>query len=219
MTTRRKSRHFVEGTSPTREAGTSDQNIETSSAATTEMNVDQNSPIIRCLSYTPADSCVSKLDVDVYHRICKQFSLSEDEVKFPERDDLSDRPPVGYVTVCKGMLQSGAIPPFNPYLEMILKNLAIAPYQLAPNGYFIVTCLYVLFIRVLKREPTFKDICSLYSFKIRKKERPSFIFMESRKSKVITGLFESIKGFPDQFFYVRCPDNFFGRWAEGGKCS
>lgn len=152
-----------------------------------------------------------------YKNLCLQFRIRETDAQLPGQNEFGDSPPPGYVAVNRYMLMMGAVPPFNPFLEDILRHLAIAPMQLHPNGYAILIGLYVLFMRVKQRAPSFKEICSLYAFK--RREKPSIIFVEAKRSKVITDLVESVKGYIDHYCFIRCPDTFLGRWMEGGERS
>ena len=115
------------------------------------------------------------------------------------------------------MCLSGAIPPFNNFLQNLLLRLAISPFQLHPNGYAILMGLCVLFRRTFDRLPSFDEICFLCSF-TRTKDHPSITVVRSaRNHKLIVGLPDTAHGFLTQFFFVRCPPGFYAVWREGSK--
>ena len=115
------------------------------------------------------------------------------------------------------MCLNGAIPPFNNFLEHLLRRLAISPSQLHPNGYVILMGLCVLFGRTFNRLPGFDEICYLCSF-TRTKDHPSITVVRSaRNRKLIVGLPDTAHGFLTQFFFVRCPPVFYAVWREGSE--
>ena len=106
---------------------------------------------------------------------------------------------------------------FNDFLQQFLLRLTISPFQLHPNGYAILMGLCVLFMRTLDRLPSFEEICYLCSF-TKTKYHPSIVVIRSvRNRKLITDLSESVHGFLNQFFFVRCPRGFYAIWRVGSK--
>ena len=148
-----------------------------------------------------------------------QFGFAESDVLLPGPSDTADNPPYGFVAVNRQMCLSGAIPPFNDFLQQFLLRLSISPFQLHPNGYAILMGLCVLFRRVLDRLPSFGEICYFCSF-TKTKDHPSIVVVRSaRNRKLITDLSESAHGFLNQFFFVRCPPGFYAIWRVGSKIS
>lgn len=196
-----------------------DQVTEGANATGFDLVADRTYPQPRFFDRVVTGCRKSTLPFEQYQKMYTRFGFSENEVRFPRKGEMADCPPSGYVAVNYQMLCSGAIPPFNPYLESVLKHLAIAPYQLHPSGYQVLLSLYILFMKVRQQAPTFADVCSLYSFKRREVDGPLFFFLDNVHDRIITGLTEGAKGFPHQYFFVRCPSKFFGRWAEGGNYS
>ena len=97
---------------------------------------------------------------DCYH----QFGIRAGDAQLPIEQQFGDLPPPGFISVNKHMCSHGAIPPFNPFLEKLLRQLSIAPSQLHPNGYAILMGLCVLFMGAIRRLPTFEEINFLCTF-------------------------------------------------------
>ena len=115
------------------------------------------------------------------------------------------------------MCSSGVIPPFNEFLQQILLRLTISPFQLHPNGYAILMGLCVLFRRTLDRLPSFEEICYLCTF-AKNKDHPSIVLVRgARNRKLILDLPESAHGFLNQYFYIRCPTEFYADWRVGSE--
>ena len=166
---------------------------------------------------TPAERTPTSLTERSFNQLCSQFGIPETDALLPNKDQFADRPPSGFVAVNKLMCQIGAIPPFNPFLSDVLRRLAVAPFQLHPNGYAILLGLCVLFERTFQRLPSFEEVCFFYNF-VRGKDHPSILYVRSaRNRRLILDIPDSAHGFLNQFFYVRCPDTFYGIWMVGGE--
>lgn len=63
-------------------------------------------------------------------QLCYQFGIREGDAQLPKEGQFADMPPPGFVTVNRHMCSHGAIPPFNTFLGMLLRQLSIAPSQL-----------------------------------------------------------------------------------------
>ena len=165
----------------------------------------------------PPERISTTLTYKVFRQLCALFGIAEADAILPERSDTADIPPSGFVAVNRQMCTSGAIPPFNDFLQRLLLRLAISPFQLHPNGYAILMGLCVLFGRTLDRLPSFDEVCYLCTF-AKNKDHPSIILVRSaRNRKLIIGLPESAHGFLSQFFFVRCPLGFYATWRVGSK--
>ena len=165
----------------------------------------------------PPERASTTLSYKVFRQLCTQFGIVEADAILPEKSSTADVAPPGFVSVNRQMCLNGAIPPFNDFLQNLLRRLAISPFQLHPNGYAILMGLCVLFRRTLDRFPSFDEICYLCSF-ARNKDHPSITVVRSaRNRKLITGLSDSVHGFLSLFFFVRCPLGFYAVWREGSK--
>ena len=165
----------------------------------------------------PPERISTTLTYKVFRQLCTLFGIAEADAILPERSDTADIPSSGFVAVNRQMCTSGAIPPFNDFLQRFLLRLAISPFQLHPNGYAILMGLCVLFGRTLDRLPSFDEVCYLCTF-AKNKDHPSIILVRrARNRKLIIGLPESAHGFLSQFFFVRCPSGFYATWRVGSK--
>ena len=165
----------------------------------------------------PPERTPTLLKQRALNQLCVQFGIAEAEVLLPGPNDSADRPPYGFVAINRQMCSSGAIPPFNEFLRQILLRLTISPFQLHPNGYAILMGLCVLFRRTLDRLPSFEEICYLCTF-AKNKDHPSIVLVRgARNRKLILDLPESAHGFLNQYFYIRCPAEFYADWRVGSE--
>ena len=165
----------------------------------------------------PPERTPTTLNQRVFNQLLIQFGIAEADALLPGPNDTADRPPSGFIAVNRQMCLSGAIPPFNDFLQQFLLRLSISPFQLHPNGHAILMGLCVLFSRVLGRLPSFEEICYFCSF-TKIKDHPSIVVIRSaRNRKLITDLPESVHGFLNQYFFVRCPPGFYAIWRVGSK--
>ena len=166
----------------------------------------------------PPERIKSTVSVRFLKQMCAQFGIAEEDTLLPNATQYADTPSEGYVAVNRQMCLHGAIPPFCPYLEVILRRLAIAPFQLHPNGYAILLGLGVLFMQKCQRLPTFDEICSLCLLNFSNKKNSSIVYAKAvRNRALITKLPESASGFLNQYFYVKCSDSFYRTWGKGGR--
>ena len=165
----------------------------------------------------PPERTPTLLKQRVLNQLCVQFGIAEAEVLLPGPNDFADRPPSGFVAINRQMCLSGVIPPFNEFLQQILLRLTISPFQLHPNGYAILMGLCVLFRRTLDRLSNFEEICYLCTF-AKNKDHPSIVLVRgARNRKLILDLPESAHGFLNQYFYIRCPAEFYADWRVGSE--
>ena len=165
----------------------------------------------------PPERASTTLLYKTFRQLCTQFGIAEADAILPEKNNNADVAPPGFVTVNRQMCLSGAIPPFNNFLQHLLRQLAIAPFQLHPNSYAVLMGLCVLFGRTLDRLPSVDEIYYLCS-SIRTKDHPSIVVVRSaRNRKLVVGLPDTAHGFLTQYFYVRYHPGFYAVWREGSK--
>ena len=85
----------------------------------------------------PPERTPTTLSYRVFNQLRAQFGIVEADAILPGPNDFADSPPFGFVAVNRQMCLCGAIPPFNNFLQQLLRRLAISPFQLHPNGYAI----------------------------------------------------------------------------------
>ena len=95
----------------------------------------------------PPERAPTTLSYKAFRQLCGQFGITEADAILPEKSDTADVAPIGFVAVNRQMCLSGAVPPFNNFLQNLLRRLAISLFQLHPNGYAILMGLCVLFRR------------------------------------------------------------------------
>ncbi|KAL9432539.1 hypothetical protein AB3S75_027552 [Citrus x aurantiifolia] len=103
------------------------------------------------------------------------------------KKDTPSRPPRGYVTLFLESFKYGLRCPLQPYFARILNGLNLAPGQLNPNGWRVLSGLFILWDRCV--EPTVDEVKHLYQLKSSPKDAGWYYFQYSTKSrKPITDL-------------------------------
>ena len=169
------------------------------------------------LIQSPPERTPTTISQRYFVQLCFQFGIRAGDALLPNETQTADMPPPGFISVNRHMCSHGAIPPFNPFLEQLLRQLSIAPSQLHPNGYAILLGLCVLFMGAIRRLPTFEEINFLCIF-AKGKTYPSIISVKSaRNRRLILDLPDNAHGYLNQYFYVNCPVGFYPIWREGGE--
>ncbi|KAL9448162.1 hypothetical protein AB3S75_015602 [Citrus x aurantiifolia] len=110
-------------------------------------------------------------------------------LKIPGKKDTPSRPPRGYVTMFLESFKYGLRCPLQPYFARILNGLNLAPGQLNPNGWRVLSGLFILWDRCCQSEPTVDEVKHLYQLKSSPKDAGWYYFQSSTKSrKPITDL-------------------------------
>ena len=84
--------------------------------------------------------------------------------------DIPSRPPKGYVTLHMENFKLGARLPLQPYFARILGGMHLAPGQLHPNRWRVLSALFVLWERCQLGEPFLVEIKNLYQLRSSPKE-------------------------------------------------
>ncbi|XP_052296315.1 uncharacterized protein LOC102610248 isoform X1 [Citrus sinensis] len=110
-------------------------------------------------------------------------------LKVPGKKDTPSRPPRGYVTLFLESFRHGLRCPLQPYFARILNGLNLAPGQLNPNGWRVLSGLFILWDRCCQSEPTVDEVKHLYQLKSSPKDAGWYYFQSSTKTrKPITDL-------------------------------
>ena len=112
----------------------------------------------------------------------------------PGKCDVPSRPPKGYVTLHLESFKLGARLPLQPYFARILGGMHLAPGQLHPKGWRVLSALFVLWERCGLGEPSLVEVKHLYQLRSSPKEAGWYYFMSSStKRKPITGFPPRVK--------------------------
>ena len=110
-------------------------------------------------------------------------------LRIPGKKDTPSRPPRGYVTLYLESFKYGLRCPLQPYFARILNGLNLAPGQLNPNGWRVLSGLFILWDRCCQSEPTVDEVKHLYQLKSSPKDAGWYYFQSGTKSrKPITDL-------------------------------
>ncbi|XP_052299621.1 uncharacterized protein LOC127903051 [Citrus sinensis] len=106
----------------------------------------------------------------------------------PGKGDVLSRPPKWYVTMHLESFRLGARLPLQPYFAKILGGMHLAPSQLHPNGWRVLSAMFVLWERCGSEEPSLVEVKDLYQLRSSPKEAGWYYFMSSSaKRKPIIG--------------------------------
>ncbi|XP_052291844.1 uncharacterized protein LOC107177265 [Citrus sinensis] len=121
----------------------------------------------------------------------------------PGKGDVPSRPPRGYVTMHLESFKLGARLPLQRYFAKILGGMHLAPGQLHPNGWRVLSAMFVLWERCGSEEPSLVEVKHLYQLRSSPREAGWYYFMSSSaKRKPITGFPSSCKNWKNKFFFA-----------------
>ena len=108
--------------------------------------------------------------------------------------DVPNRPPKGYVTMHLESFKLGDQLPLQRYFAKILGGIHLALGQLHPNGWRVLSAMFVMWERCGLEEPSLVEVKHLYQLRSSPKEAGWYYFMSSSaKRKPITGFPSSCK--------------------------
>ncbi|KAH9647643.1 protein DMR6-LIKE OXYGENASE 2 [Citrus sinensis] len=132
-----------------------------------------------------------------------------DEVplRIPGKKDTPSRPSRGYVTLFLDSFKLGLRCLIQPYFARILNGLNLAPGQLNPNGWRVLSSLFILWDRCCQSDPTIDEVKHLYQLKSSPKDADWNYFQSSTKTrKPITDLPTGSSGtWKKKFFFAGGP--------------
>ncbi|XP_024044309.1 uncharacterized protein LOC112100141 [Citrus clementina] len=130
----------------------------------------------------------------------------------PGNGDVPSRPPRGYVTMHLESFKLGAWLPLQRYFAKILGGMQLAPGQLHPNGWRVLSAMFVLWERCGSEEPSLVEVKHLYQLRSSPREAGWYYFMSSSaKRKPITGFLSSCKNWKNKFFFAE------GAWCPAAR--
>ncbi|XP_024039348.1 uncharacterized protein LOC107176876 [Citrus sinensis] len=130
----------------------------------------------------------------------------------PGKGDVPSRPPRGYVTMHLESFKLGARLPLQRYFAKILGGMHLAPGQLHPNGWRVLSAIFVLWERCGSEEPSLVEVKHLYQLRSSPREAVWYYFMSSSaKRKPITSFPSSCKNWKNKFFFAG------GAWCPAAR--
>ncbi|XP_052290072.1 uncharacterized protein LOC127899951 [Citrus sinensis] len=121
----------------------------------------------------------------------------------PEKGDVPSRPPKGYVTMHLESFKLGARLLLQSYFARILGGMHLTPGQLHPNGWRVLSAMFILWERCGSEEPSLVEVKHLYQLRSSPKEAGWYYFMSSStKRKPITNFPSSCKNWKNKFFFA-----------------
>ncbi|KAL9409333.1 hypothetical protein AB3S75_047676 [Citrus x aurantiifolia] len=128
--------------------------------------------------------------VDELTNLRVKYGIPDDvPLRILGKKDTSSRPPRGYVTMFLESFKLGLRCPLQPYFAQMLNGLNLALGQLNPNGWRVLSGLFILWDRCCQSEPTVDEVKHLYQLKSSPKDAGWYYFQSSTKTrKPITDL-------------------------------
>ena len=121
----------------------------------------------------------------------------------PGKCDVPSWPPKGYVTLHLESFKLAARLPLQLYFARILGGMHLAPGQLHPNGWRVLSALFMLWERCGLGEPSLNKVKYLYQLRSSPKEAGWYYFMSSSvKRKPIISFLFSCKNWKNKFFFA-----------------
>ena len=96
---------------------------------------------------SPPDCFPSSLREEQLDVISRSFGIDRARMLLPGKGVMPYNPPEGYFAYSRYHCMCGAIPPINAWIVSFVTYLKVAPFQLQPNSYAILVCLFVIFQR------------------------------------------------------------------------
>ncbi|XP_052297235.1 uncharacterized protein LOC127902369 [Citrus sinensis] len=101
----------------------------------------------------------------------------------PGKCDVPSRPPKEYVTMHLESFKLGARLPLQSYFARILGGMHLAPGQLHPNGWRVLSAMFVLWERCGSEEPSLVELKHLYQLRSSPKEAESWGFIKDLEDR------------------------------------
>ena len=106
-------------------------------------------------------------------------------------------------------MRAGARLPLRSYFIDVLEYFGIAPLQLAPNGYSILSALYILYAQLGFPQPTPIEINYMYTLKKIPSGGAGFYYLSAwslRTMNLIENIPSNAGSWKESFFWVQQPD-------------
>uniref|UniRef100_A0A803PB44 Transposase (putative) gypsy type domain-containing protein n=1 Tax=Cannabis sativa TaxID=3483 RepID=A0A803PB44_CANSA len=157
------------------------------------------------LPYGMADvkSIITQSDIK---RIVNEYAMERGFE--PLSKDRANLPPVNMVAFSESILEAGVAWLLHPFFVEILDYFGIAPLQLTPNGWIILTCFYIAFKEAVGRAPTAREVLYVYSFQHNSSFRDCYYFHKkvTFDASVVGVLSNAGKHWKENFFFVSKKD-------------
>ncbi|XP_030486560.2 uncharacterized protein LOC115703180 [Cannabis sativa] len=102
------------------------------------------------------------------------------------------------------ILKAGVAWPLHPFFVKVLNYFGIAPLQLLPNEWNILTCFFIAFKKVTSGAPTTREVHYVYNF-LQNSSFRDFYYIHKKVPidlTVVRSVFNTRKAWKQDFFYV-----------------
>ena len=123
----------------------------------------------------------------------------------PERKERTSAPQQGFVAFSDAIIRSGGALPRHSFFIKVLDYFELAPLQLSPNSWVMLSCLYVLYHQVYSRGPSISEVH--YFFTLRENtSAPGFYQLQKaaalKGSSLLEGSISNRGAWKSDYFYT-----------------
>ena len=137
----------------------------------------------------------------------------------PSGQCRADDPPAGHFAFSHLIMRAGARLPLRQYFLDILEYFGIAPLQLAPNGYSLLSALYIVYSQLRFPPPTPIEVNYMYTLKKIPGGGAGFYYLSawsSRKMALIENIPSNAGSWKESFFWAQQPEVSITRFQKAG---
>ena len=84
----------------------------------------------------------------------------------PKRNERASESPEGFVAFSDAIIRSGGALPLHTFFVKVLNYFELAPLQLSPNSWVMLSGLYVLYHQVHSRGPSMSEVHYFYTLRV-----------------------------------------------------
>ncbi|XP_062090854.1 uncharacterized protein LOC133797067 isoform X2 [Humulus lupulus] len=123
----------------------------------------------------------------------------------PEHKERASALPKGFVAFSDSIIRSGGAFPLHPFFIKVLDYFELAPLQLSPNSWVMLSCLYVLYRQVYSRGPSISEVH--YFFTLRENtSAPGFYILQKavtlKGSSLVEGSISNRGSWKSDYFFT-----------------
>ncbi|XP_062076249.1 uncharacterized protein LOC133780686 [Humulus lupulus] len=141
------------------------------------------------------------MDIVNNYRVPPDYALYD-----PLEACRADQPRLGFVALSEHILKAGGTIPLHSFFVAVLNYFDLAPLQLAPNGWLTLSCLFIGYMKLLKRAPTATEVHFLYNLMpLHNSKGFYYLQKDNNGASLIEGSVSNLGAWKRDFFFVEGP--------------
>ena len=154
-----------------------------------------------------ASTLVSHVSENKLREIVKHYRVPLEYTLYtPSNTCRADCPSSSFVALSEHILKAGGTIPLHPFFVAVLNYFDLAPLQLAPNGWLTLSCLFLAYMKLLKRAPTAAEVHFLYNLMPLHNSKGFYYLQKANKeASMIEGSVSNLGSWKQDFFFVQGP--------------